>query len=255
MNVLERCDEDTWNVAFAKNKKGQNLYFKKADAGLQKALGFFNLTSSKNKDRTEIFKLQSRMPINKGKLTFVDTVLKAEGLDGDIKGYVDIASRYVDTSGRFALPEIKLKDMPPITFHAKGPFANLVVENTAEKLKDYFLSNVVGSLAGKVVAQGLLSVLLPGVGTLIGAVAGEAIDSARDASVDAEIAKERQVRAENGSQPSLSSSPSPSSGAQPAAEASAQASAQPAPPPQQKHQKSLKGLEKELKKGLKGLFG
>ncbi|USO01774.1 MAG: AsmA family protein [Alphaproteobacteria bacterium] len=231
------------------------ILFKEADKGLQKALGFFNLASGKNKERTEIFKLRSHIPITKGKLAFIDTILRAEGLEGDINGYVDLASRFADTSGRFILPEIKLKDMPPITFTAKGPFANLVVENTADKLKDYFLNNVVGSLAGKAVTQGLLSVFLPGVGTLIGAVASKAIDSVHDASVDAEIAKERQDRAEKERQKasskkkpvvSVSSHINPEKPDPKKSEASSTKNGS---------SKPLKSLEKELKKGIRGLFG
>ncbi len=209
------------------------IFFKKSDAGIQKALGFFSLKSKdskENKDRTEIFKLQARVPIRSGKASFVDTVLDAEGMKGNIAGYVDLGKRYVDTKGSFELPEIQLKDMPPIKFHAQGAFADVHVDHTANKLKDYFVSNILTSVIGKGVAQGLLSVLLPGVGTVIGIAAGEVVDRANDAALDAEIEKERNDRV-------------------------AKHVSQPKPAPEKKSQNPLKSISKDLKKSLGKLLG
>ena len=227
------------------------LLFKKSDPGVQKALGFFSLKSKNNKDRTEILKLQAKLPIRSGTARFTDTVLEAEGLKGSIQGYVDLGGRYVDTKGSFELPEVKLKDKPPIKFHAKGSFADVHLDHTADKLKDYFLSNVIGSLVGRWVAQGLLSVLLPGVGTAIGIAAGEAIDRARDSAVDAEIEKERKEKATNGT----SSADKPTANQPTQQRASSPKPASTTSPNPKRQKDPIKGIEKDLKKALGGLFG
>lgn len=155
-----------------------NTLFRKVAEG--KGLGLFDVKEQKN-ESTPVNTLKADIRISSGDAVFKNLMIDAEGVNGNIRGHVNLGQQSMDLKGNLVFPEIHLQDVPSLFFTLVGRFDDFKFESNADKFVDYFISNVLANFIGKTLGSILLNAIVPGLGAVASVVSSAIPDGDDDA--------------------------------------------------------------------------